>query len=261
MERKIRINGIVIAVKEKGSGPDMILLHGIFASKEIMNPLFNYYCNDYHVISYDLRGHGASDKPEKFNIDDHADDLKAVIEHYGMEKPIVVGLSMGSFVTLRAAEKYPSLMSRMVLIGVKGKGSISLMQKAVQLNGGNRNIDLKEMGRLIGKLLYPPNTTPEQVAEYYLGNRGSVELTNEERKNIYLSLSEYDMMGDIDKVTIPSLLLVGEFDGLNPPSESRKVHDGLNDSQLEIIDGAGHIIFFEKKDEVLDLIDSFIKKD
>ena len=109
-------------------------------------------------------------------------------------------------------------------------------------------------------MVYPPNTTPEQVAEYYRGNRGSVELTNDERKNIYLSLSEYDMMGDMDKVTIPSLLLVGEFDGLNPPSESRKVHDGLNDSQLEIIDGAGHIIFFEKKDEVLDLIDSFIKK-
>ena len=117
------------------------------------------------------------------------------------------------------------------------------------------------MSRLFGKLVYPPNTTPEQVAEYYRGNRGSVELTNDERKNIYLSLSEYDMMGDMDKVTIPSLLLVGEFDGLNPPSESRKVHDGLNDSQLEIIDGAGHIIFFEKKDEALDLIDSFIKKD
>ena len=260
MESTIKVNGIELAVKEEGSGQDMILLHGIFATKEIMNPIFDYYRKDYHVISYDLRGHGASDKPRKFNIDDHADDLKAVIEHYNMENPIVVGLSMGSFVTLRAAEKYPELMSKMVLIGVKGKGRISLMQKAIELNGGNSDIDLKEMGRLIGQLVYPPNTTPEQVAEYYRGNRGSVELTNEERKNIYLSLSEYDMMSDIDKVIIPSLLLVGEFDGLNPPSESRKVHDALNDSRLEVIEGAGHIIFFEKKDEVITLIDSFIKK-
>ena len=43
METKININGINIAVKEEGTGPDMILIHGIFATKEIMNPLFNHY--------------------------------------------------------------------------------------------------------------------------------------------------------------------------------------------------------------------------
>ena len=107
--------------------------------------------------------------------------------------------------------------------------------------------------------MYPPNTTPEQIAEYYRGNRGKTELTNDERKNIYMSLASYDMMSDIDKVEIPALLLVGEYDGLNPPAESKKVADRLKDVKLEIIEGAGHIIFFEKKMEVIELIDSFIK--
>ena len=147
----------------------------------------------------------------------------------------------------------------MILIGVRGEGKISLMQKAVEVNGGNRDIDLKEMGRLIGGYVYPPNTTPEQIAEYYRGNRGKTELTNDERKNIYMSLASYDMMSDIDKVEIPALLLVGEYDGLNPPAESKKVADRLKDVKLEIIEGAGHIIFFEKKMEVIELIDSFIK--
>ena len=43
MEYKISINGIDVALKEEGTSPDMVLIHGIFASKEIMNPLFDYY--------------------------------------------------------------------------------------------------------------------------------------------------------------------------------------------------------------------------
>ena len=89
-----------------------------------------------------------------------------------MENPIVIGLSMGSYITLRTAEKYPSLAFRIVLIGTRGQGKISLMEKAVEENGGNTDIDLKEMGRLIARRVYPPNTTPEQIIEYYKGNRG-----------------------------------------------------------------------------------------
>lgn len=258
MESKIEINGLNIAVKEAGTGPDMVLIHGIFATKEIMNPLFNYYKDKYHVVSYDVRGHGESDKPEKLTLEDYADDLAAIIKYYDMENPIVIGLSMGSYITLRTAEKYPSLASKIVLIGTRGQGKISLMEKAVEENGGNTDIDLKEMGRLIARRVYPPNTTPEQIVEYYKGNRGKTELTNDERKNIYASLAHYDMMSDIDNVEIPVLLLVGEFDGLNPPTESKIVADALKDSKLEVIDGAGHIIFFEKKDEVISLIDNFV---
>ncbi|MBR7051313.1 MAG: alpha/beta hydrolase [Methanobrevibacter sp.] len=258
METKININGINIAVKEEGTGPDMILIHGIFATKEIMNPLFNHYKENYHVISYDVRGHGESDKPEKLTLEDYADDLAAIIDYYNMDRPIVIGLSMGSYITLRTAEKYPSIASKIVLIGTHGEGKISLMEKAVEENGGNADIDLKEMGRLISRRVYPPNTTPEQIVEYYRGNRGKTELNNTERKNIYASLAHYDMMSDIDNVEIPVLLLVGEFDGLNPPIESQKVADALHDSRLQVIEGAGHIIFFEKRDEVISLIDSFI---
>lgn len=66
--KKVEINGIDIAYKEAGSGSDIIMIHGIFASKEIMNPLFDYYKNDYPVISYDLRGHGESGKTENSQL-------------------------------------------------------------------------------------------------------------------------------------------------------------------------------------------------
>lgn len=258
MESTIRINDINISVKQAGTGPDMILIHGIFASKEIMNPLFDYYKKDYHVISYDVRGHGKSDKPEKFDLDDYADDLKEIISEMNLEKPIAVGLSMGSYIALRTAEKYPTILSKIILLGTRGRGEISLMQKAAEENDGNDNIDLKEMGRLISRRVYAPDTTPEDVARFYEGNRSEVELTNDERKNIYASLSHYDMVSDADKVQIPVLILVGEHDGINPPEESIKVNEMLPTSQLEIVEGAGHIAFLERKNEVIELINSFI---
>lgn len=259
MESTVKINGINISVKEEGTGCDMILIHGIFASKEIMNPLFNHYRKTHHVISYDVRGHGKSDKPEKFNLEDYADDLKELIIEMNLDKPVVIGLSMGSYIALRTAEKYPKILSKIVLLGTRGKGEISLMEKAYEENDGNTDIDLKEMGRLISRRVYAPDTTPQQIADFYRGNRSEVELTNEERKNIYASLAHYDMMSDADKVEIPVLLLAGEYDRINPLEESVKVRDVLPTSKLEIIRDAGHIVFLEKEDEVISLIDEFIR--
>lgn len=259
MESEIIVNDIKISIKQSGTGQDMILIHGIFASKEIMNPLFDYYKESYHVISYDVRGHGRSDKPDKFDLDDYADDLKELINVLDLHKPIIIGLSMGSYIALRTAEKYPEILSRIILLGTRGQGKISLMQKAAKENGGNDEFDLKEMGRLISRRVYAPDTTPQDIANFYKGNRSEVELTNEERKNVYASLSHYDMVSDADKVQIPVLILVGEYDGINPPEESIKVNKMLPTSKLVIIEGAGHIAFLEKENEVIELINSFIE--
>ena len=116
------INGVNLSVQEAGEGQAMILLHGKGYSKEYMNSLFDYYKGKYHIFSYDSRGHGKSDKPESFTLDDNADDLAGLIKSYGLYRPIIIGFSMGSYITLKAAEKYPDLFSKIVLIGTRGQG-------------------------------------------------------------------------------------------------------------------------------------------
>lgn len=253
MESEITINGIKTSIKETGSGPDMILIHGIFASKELMNPLYNHFKTTHHVISYDVRGHGKTDKPKNFSLDTYSDDLKALIEKLNLVKPVVIGLSMGSYIALKTAERYPDLLSKIVLLGTRGEGEISLVDTSK-----NPNIDLKEMGKAIHQRTYAPTTTPEQIAEFYKGNRSGVTLSDDERKEIYASLAHYDMISDADKVKIPVMIIVGEYDGINPPEESVKVHEALATSELEIIPGAGHIAYLEKESEVTEIIDRFI---
>ena len=118
----IKINGVNLSVKESGQGQAIILIHGRGYSKEYMNSLFDYYKENYHVFSYDTRGHGQSDKPKFFTLDDDADDLAGLIAHYKLKSPVIIGFSMGSYITLKAAEKYNNLFSKIVLIGTRGKG-------------------------------------------------------------------------------------------------------------------------------------------
>ena len=121
-EALVKINGVNLSVLEAGEGQPMILIHGRGYSKEYMNSLFDYYKGRYHVFNYDTRGHGKSDKPKSFTLDDDAEDLVSLIAHYNLKSPVVIGFSMGSYITLKAAEKHPNIFSKIILIGTRGKG-------------------------------------------------------------------------------------------------------------------------------------------
>ena len=119
-EEMVEVNNVRLAVQEAGSGRDMILIHGRTLSKESMDPLFLYYKDWYHVVSYDVRGHGRTESSGEFTLDDLSDDLVGLISAYHLEKPIVIGFSMGSYIALRTAERHPGLFPGMVLIGTRG---------------------------------------------------------------------------------------------------------------------------------------------
>ena len=124
-EEMLEVNNVRLSVKEAGNGPDMILIHGRTLSKEAMDPLFDHYKDSYHVVSYDVRGHGKTESGGDCTLDDLSDDLVGLIDAYQLEKPVVIGFSMGSYITLRTAERYPDLFSGIVLIGTRGKGRSS----------------------------------------------------------------------------------------------------------------------------------------
>ena len=124
-EEMIEVGSVRLSVKEAGSGPDMVLIHGRTLSKENMDSLFNHYKDHFHVVSYDVRGHGKTESGGPCTLDDLSDDLVGLIDAYQLENPVVIGFSMGSYIALRTAERYPDLLSGIVLIGTRGKGHVS----------------------------------------------------------------------------------------------------------------------------------------
>ncbi len=254
---KKKINGINISIKEGGKGPDLILIHGKCYSKENMNMIFDYYKDNFHVVSYDVRGHGESDKPESFSLEDNVSDLAEIIKTFDMKKTVVIGFSMGSYIALKTAETYPDLFSKIILIGTKGGGSTSSTQK-MEDDAKSLGLTKEEISQRMIHRVFAPQTKLEDIKAFDKQIASSVKLTEYQKKTIDNSLHDFDLIKDASKVTIPVLLMTGEYDGINPPVEAEKLSKNLPDARFEIIPEAGHIAFFENPKKVFSLIDDFL---
>jgi pimeloyl-ACP methyl ester carboxylesterase len=109
------VNGINLYYETHGSGRPMILLHGGLGSSEMFGPVFPALAERHRVIAPDLQGHGrTADIDRPLDVRLMADDIAALIDHLGLDKPDVVGYSLGGGVALQVAIKYPAKVGRLV---------------------------------------------------------------------------------------------------------------------------------------------------
>jgi pimeloyl-ACP methyl ester carboxylesterase len=110
------VNGINLYYETMGTGRPLILLHGGLASGEMFGPVRPALAERHHVIAVDLQGHGrTADIDRPIDIRLMADDIAALIDHLGLEKPDLVGYSLGGGVALWTAVKYPDKVGRLVV--------------------------------------------------------------------------------------------------------------------------------------------------
>ncbi len=98
-------------------GQPIICVHGITANAFFFQALADDLAKNYQVFAYDLRGRGDSDKPEDgYSVPIHAADLAALIDELGLERPIIIGHSLGALIALYFAAHYPDKLSKLVLL-------------------------------------------------------------------------------------------------------------------------------------------------
>lgn len=98
-------------------GKPIVCIHGITANAFFFQPLADDLATEHQLFAYDLRGRGDSDKPtEGYSVPIHADDLAALIEELGLDRPIIIGHSLGALIALYFAAHYPNKLSKLVLL-------------------------------------------------------------------------------------------------------------------------------------------------
>lgn len=98
-------------------GIPIVCVHGLTANAFCFQAIADELAPDYRVFAYDLRGRGDSDKPETgYSVPIHAADLAALIEELGLERPVVIGHSLGALIALYFAAHHPQSLSKLVLI-------------------------------------------------------------------------------------------------------------------------------------------------
>src|SRR5438093_6121638 len=110
------VNGMKLYYESHGTGRPLILLHGGLGSGEMFGPILPALTERHQVIVVDLQGHGRTPDIERpIDIRLMADDIAALIDHLELDKPDLVGYSLGGGVALHTAAKYPAKIRRAVI--------------------------------------------------------------------------------------------------------------------------------------------------
>ena len=126
-ERLVKAGDLTMKIVEAGSGPAVLLLHGLGWDHSLWNPTVEQFSPRYRMIAADTRGHGGTDKPAgPYDMAMFARDYAALADALGLKRVCVVGLSQGGMVAQKLALLRPDLVSALVLISTSCKSAPSL---------------------------------------------------------------------------------------------------------------------------------------
>lgn len=228
-----------------GAGTPVLLVHAFPLRADMWEPQMESLGDRWRFIAPDLKGFGGSDAPEDasgYSVDSFADDLKAVLDELGIDRAVLVGLSLGGYVAFAFLRKYRSSVSALVLADTRAEADAP---ENVEKRTNQQGL-VREQGPgaltdgLVGALLGEPTREkkPDVVA--------TVRSLMENPAAGYIGALEAmkgrpDSTGDLASIDVPTLIVVGENDALTPPELSRKMHEHIGGSRLVVIPEAGHL--------------------
>jgi pimeloyl-ACP methyl ester carboxylesterase len=125
--RRVATERLAMSIVEAGSGPPVLLIHGLGWDHSLWNPTVERLAKRCHAIAADTRGHGATDKPDgPYDMEMLARDYAALADALGLAGICVIGLSQGGMVAQRLALLRPDLVRALVLISTACKSAPSL---------------------------------------------------------------------------------------------------------------------------------------
>jgi pimeloyl-ACP methyl ester carboxylesterase len=255
-------NGVKIAYDESGKGLPVVLLHGFPFSRSMWRPQVPALSGNYRVITPDLRGLGESSLGgEVSRMDEMAKDVAALMDHLGIDRPVIGGLSMGGYVALSYYRMFPLRVRALVLADTRPQADTE-ESRAIRLVQADRvrNAGMEEFAESFPAKVFAPasmkddptlasnllqmmlDNKPEGVAAALLGMA-------ERQDHTYL----------LPRILAPTLIVVGSEDTVTPPPDAELMHREIRGSRLVVIQGSGHVSNLERPGEFNDSLLDFLK--
>jgi len=252
MEVLINATRIYYTDLGKTATTPVVLIHGFPFSHEMWNPQIEVLNSNFRVVAYDVRGHGKSEVGDgQYTIELFVDDLIALLDHLQIRKVVLCGLSMGGYIALRAIERNPERVLALVLCDTMAEADSN--ETKVRRATTIRNVK-KDGVRAFAEGFLKSVFAPQS----FISKPDDVELikrTIESNSPLGICGTLLAMAGRTDttsalaKISVQTLILVGERDTLIPPSKSQAMHDKIPNSKLHIISNAAHLSNLENPEE------------
>lgn len=245
-----------------GDGIPVVLIHAFPLNSTMWQGQIDALSSNHRFVTVDLQGFGSADAPEDasgYSMGEFADQIKAVIDEIGADKVVLVGLSMGGYIAFEFWRRYRDRVAGLVLADTRaeadppeGKEKRTAQQQQVREQGTSGLIDALT-GALLGESTRTNKPEVVEAAKKAMANPDAGFIgALEAMKN------RPDSTGDLAGIDVPTLVIVGENDGVTPPDAARKIHEHVGGSQLVVISGAGHLSNLEAPDEFNQALDGFL---
>jgi 3-oxoadipate enol-lactonase len=242
-----------IAIEYMGAGPLLVFLHGVGGNRTNWREQLPVFADHFTTVAWDARGWGDSeDYDGPYQFSDVVEDLMGVYEFFGVEKAVLVGLSMGGRICLETWKRRPEKIRALVLAdtsaGMHDKISPEKMAEQMRMR---REPLMKENGaRLMAEIVAPklvsPHATPE-VVERLKDSLAAVHVPS------YIKALEtvagYNDFPPYGSITVPVLIVNGMDDPLAPPHIAEHMEREIPDSRRVMIPDCGHLSNMEKPEE------------
>ena len=273
------VRGLEMAYVDAGDGPLVLLLHGYPFDKSMWSEqLAAIAAAGFRAIAPDLRGLGETVAPTLAGdsageshrlksvplatMDEMARDAAALLDHLGVEKAVICGLSMGGYVAFEFAHLFPSRVRGLVLAGTRAPAD-NEQEKA------GREQQVQTMLRA-GMVPISIATLPKLLAPRTLADRPDVVrrvramITRSDPKGAAAAqrgmAARRDYSEDLSKIDLPALIIVGRDDSIRPVADADFMHRGISNARLEIIEDAAHMTNMEQPEAFNDAVLGFLQK-
>ncbi len=238
---------------DTGDGPPVVFSHGTLMDRRMFAPQFEALAPTYRCVAYDSRAR--TDRyAEGYDLDNLADDCAAVMDHHGIDSAVLAGMSMGGFMALRFALRYPGRIEGLVLIDSMAEPHTDEERQryGAMLEQLRDSADVPAgLAGIVANLLFgeTSNAQRQGLIDAWVDRwltYPAMAVVNEVESWLYRD-GVVDRLGEIE---VPVLVVHGEEDAAIDPARAKSVVEGVPDGRLELIPDAGHSSNLENPEPV-----------
>ena len=243
---------------ERGSGPPLLLVHGLMVTSEMFEPVIEHFATRHRVIVPDLRGHGRSrELPSPYTAAQLAADLARLLDHLGIDSTTVLGYSQGGAIAQQLVLDHPKRCDRLVLVCTY---AFNMATPREWLEGHLAPLFIHVLGmRRLAKLVVSQSLLQfdKERADWLAGL-----MADQDHKLMLTAWKEtmaFDSRRRLAEIRCPTLVVAAANDRAVPIHHAQMLHDGIPGSRLVVIDGADHALIFTHSDELMRVTDEFLR--
>jgi 3-oxoadipate enol-lactonase len=242
--RQVIVRGQTVAVADRGDRAPLLLVHGFPLDHDVWHPQIEAFAASRRVVAPDLVGFGESAAIERSSLDDHADDLAALLDALRIERAVVVGLSMGGYVALALWRRHAARVAGLGLVCTRAgadteAGRAGRYQMAIAVADHGVGVVAEA---LLPRLL-APDAAPDVVERVraMMYRQSTVGVISA----LHAMAARPSTTAQLAAIQVPTLVVTGAADGLIPGEEAALMAGSVPGARLVVLPGAGHLANLE----------------